>query len=41
MARKKDKKVAESAAEGAKTQYKEISGRDVDYTVENTLSDTM
>jgi V-type H+-transporting ATPase subunit E len=41
VARKKDKKVAESAAEGAKNQYKEISGLDVEFTVDNSLSDTM
>jgi len=39
VARKKDGEVVKKAAEGAKTQYKEISGRDVNFTIEGTLSD--
>jgi len=39
VSRKKDVSLVEKAAEGAKKQYKEISGRDVSYTVDGTLSD--
>ena len=41
ISRKKDKLIAVAAAEGAKQQYKEISGMDVEFTVDNSLSDTM
>jgi len=37
--RKKDTSIVAHAAEGAKAQYKEISGRDVSITVQGTLSD--
>ncbi|KLO18226.1 ATPase V1/A1 complex subunit E [Schizopora paradoxa] len=40
-ARKKDVSVVEKAAEGAKAQYKEISGRDVEYSINGDLSDTL
>jgi len=38
-ARKKDVSVVERAAQGAKKQYKEISGRNVDISVEGSLAD--
>jgi V-type H+-transporting ATPase subunit E len=37
--RKRDVGVAEQAAESAARTYKEISGRDIDFGVEGTLSD--
>jgi len=40
-ARSKDVSVVEKAAEGAKAQYKEISGRDVEYSVNGDLSDNL
>ena len=40
VSRKKDKKIVERAAEGARRQYKEISGNDVEFTVDNSFSDT-
>lgn len=40
-ARKKDLSVVEKAAEGAKAQYKEISGRDVEYSINGDLSDNL
>lgn len=40
-ARSKDLSIVEKAAEGAKTQYKEISGRDVEYAVNGDLSDNL
>jgi len=37
--REKDADIVNKAAEGAKKQYKEISGRDVEFEVDNSLSD--
>jgi V-type H+-transporting ATPase subunit E len=37
-ARKKDVSIVERAAQGAKAQYKDISGRDVNITVEGSLA---
>ena len=39
-ARKKDSALVKKAAEGAKEQYKEISGRDVDIDVDASLADS-
>lgn len=39
LARKKDSEIAKQATEGAAKQYHEISGREVDYEIEATLSD--
>jgi len=39
LSRKKDTGIVQKAVEGAKIQYKEISGRDVGVTVEGSLSD--
>lgn len=39
LARKKDGEIAKQAAEGAAKQYKEITGREVSYELEATLSD--
>jgi len=41
LAREKDTKLVEKAAEGAKQQYVEISGRDVNITVVGELSNTI
>ena len=40
-ARKKDISIVEKAAEAAKGQYKEISGRSFEYTLHDNLSDDM
>jgi len=39
LARPKDESIVKNAADGAKTQYHEISGRNVDITVSATLND--
>lgn len=39
IARSKDVSIAETAAEGARRQYNEISGRDVEVYVDGSLSD--
>lgn len=41
LSRKSDVKIVEAAAENAKKQYKDISGRDVKYSVDGSLADNM
>lgn len=41
VVRSKDKSIIQKASEGAKGQYREISGRDVNISVSGELSDTM
>ncbi len=40
-ARSKDVSIVEKASEGAKAQYKEISGREVEYSLNGDLSDNL
>lgn len=41
ISRGKDVAIVEKAAEGAKIQYKEVSGRDITITIDDGLSDTL
>ena len=41
ISRSKDTSVTQKAADGAKKQYAEISGRDVNITITGGLSDTL
>ena len=41
ISRSKDTSVVQKAADGAKKQYAEISGRDVNITITGDLSDTL
>jgi V-type H+-transporting ATPase subunit E len=39
LSREKDSEVVTKAAEAAQSRYKEISGRDIEFEVDNSLND--